>query len=41
LSGFINGRSIDFMVDTGAFAVALNINQAKALGIDYRNGQKI
>jgi len=40
-SGFINGRSVDFMVDTGASAVAININQAKALGIDYRNGQRI
>lgn len=41
VSGFINGRSVDFMVDTGASAVAININQAKALGIDYRNGQRI
>lgn len=41
VTGVINGHSIDFMVDTGASAVTLNINQAKALGIDYRNGQSI
>lgn len=41
VSGFVNGHSVDFMVDTGASAVAINIHQAKALGIDYRNGESI
>jgi aspartyl protease family protein len=41
VTGYINGHATDFMVDTGASAVVLNINQAKALGIDYRNGERI
>lgn len=35
----INGRAVTVMVDTGATAVAMSLPQAKALGIDYRNGR--
>lgn len=41
VTGYINGHPVEFLVDTGASAVVVNINQAKALGIDYRNGEKI
>lgn len=34
--GSINGLPVSFLVDTGATAVAMNANQAKRLGIDYR-----
>jgi len=34
--GSINGRSVDFLVDTGASSVAMNTVQAKRLGIRYR-----
>lgn len=34
----INNRPVEVMVDTGASAVAMSLPQAKALGIDYRNG---
>lgn len=34
----INNRPVEVMVDTGATAVAMSLPQAKALGIDYRNG---
>ncbi|MFV2005080.1 MAG: TIGR02281 family clan AA aspartic protease [Gammaproteobacteria bacterium] len=33
--GSINGRSVHFLVDTGASAVSMNSDQAKQLGIDY------
>lgn len=33
--GSINGRSVRFLVDTGATAVAMNTEQAKQLGIRY------
>lgn len=33
--GNINGRSVHFLVDTGASAIAMNIKQAKHLGIRY------
>ena len=33
--GSINGRSVRFLVDTGASAVAMNKEQAKQLGIRY------
>jgi len=37
--GQINGRNIDFLVDTGASVIAMNLSTAKRLGIDYQNGQ--
>lgn len=39
-TGTINGRSIDFMVDTGASSVAISSREAERLGIDYRSGQR-
>lgn len=33
--GRINGRSVRFLVDTGASAIAMNTEQAKELGIRY------
>ncbi len=33
--GNINGRSVQFLVDTGASAVSMNVEQAKHLGIRY------
>lgn len=41
-SGTINGRSVGFLIDTGANMVALNANDAARIGIDYlRKGSKI
>jgi len=37
--GAINGRAVNFMVDTGATTVAMGIADAQRLGIDYRQGQ--
>jgi aspartyl protease family protein len=37
--GAINGRAVQFMVDTGATSVAMSANEAKRLGIDYTKGQ--
>lgn len=34
--GRINGRPVNFMVDTGASSVALSATQAEALGVRYR-----
>lgn len=34
--GSINGQSVRFLVDTGASAIAMNVSQAKRLGIRYR-----
>ena len=34
--GRINGHSVEFLVDTGASAVAFNSGQATAMGVDYR-----
>jgi aspartyl protease family protein len=36
--GQINGRSVEFMVDTGASSVVIGQEEADRLGIDYRNG---
>jgi aspartyl protease family protein len=36
ITGSINGQSVPFMVDTGATSVAMNAQQARRLGIDFR-----
>ncbi len=39
--GSINGFSVDFLVDTGASAIALNAATAKRVGLDYLRGRRI
>ena len=40
--GTINGRTVRFLLDTGATTVAMNKSQAKNLGVDYRmKGERI
>jgi aspartyl protease family protein len=40
--GTINGRTVRFLLDTGATTVAMNKSQAKKLGVDYRmSGERI
>lgn len=36
ITGFINGQSVDFLVDTGATWIAMNVHQARSLGINFR-----
>lgn len=40
-AGSINGYSVDFLVDTGASAVAMNAETANRLGIDYQKGRQV
>ena len=40
-TGTINGRSVEFLVDTGATSIAMNTTQAKRLGIRYRIEGKV
>jgi aspartyl protease family protein len=40
-SGQINGRAVQFMVDTGATTVAMGISDAQRIGIDYSKGRPI
>ncbi len=35
-SGVINGHQVNFIIDTGASYVTINVNQAKALGIEVQ-----
>lgn len=37
--GAINGKAVNFLVDTGATTVALGAVEAQRLGIDYQGGQ--
>lgn len=37
--GAINGRAAQFMVDTGATSVAMSVQDAERLGVDYRKGR--
>ncbi len=39
-AGTINGRRIDFLVDTGANLVVLSSEQANSIGLDYKDGQR-
>ncbi|MFN7725869.1 MAG: TIGR02281 family clan AA aspartic protease [Rubrivivax sp.] len=39
--GQVNGRSLRFMVDTGASSVALSRAQAEQLGLDWRRGDPV
>jgi aspartyl protease family protein len=38
--GSINGRSVRFMVDTGATSIAMGEAEARRLGIDFSRGQR-
>jgi len=35
-TGFINGQQVNFLVDTGATWIAMNVHQARSLGINFR-----
>ncbi|MCC6197620.1 MAG: TIGR02281 family clan AA aspartic protease [Burkholderiales bacterium] len=39
--GQVNGRTVHFLVDTGATVIALPSGEAKRLGVDYEKGQKV
>jgi len=39
--GSVNGYSVDFLVDTGASAIALNAATATRLDLDYLKGKKV
>ncbi|RZL08368.1 MAG: TIGR02281 family clan AA aspartic protease, partial [Rubrivivax sp.] len=39
--GSINGRTVDFMVDTGATSIAMSADEAKRIGVKYENGQRV
>jgi aspartyl protease family protein len=39
--GAINGRAVQFMVDTGATGVGLSIGDAERIGLNYKAGQPI
>ena len=39
--GRINGLAVDFLVDTGATTIAINLPTAKALGLNYRAGERV
>ncbi|MFW5425971.1 MAG: TIGR02281 family clan AA aspartic protease [Methylophagaceae bacterium] len=40
-AGSVNGYTVDFLVDTGATAIALNAATAQRVGLDYLNAKKI
>jgi aspartyl protease family protein len=37
--GAINGQAVQFMVDTGATAVAMGVAEAQRIGLDYKSGR--
>ncbi len=39
--GRINNRPVNFMVDTGASAIAMNAQMAQSLGLDYKGGRRV
>jgi aspartyl protease family protein len=40
-NGTVNGRAIQFMVDTGATSVAMGMSDAQRLGIDFQKGTPV
>ncbi len=40
-TGSVNGATVEFLVDTGATAIALNAATAQRVGLDYLNAKKI
>ncbi|MDQ7072881.1 MAG: TIGR02281 family clan AA aspartic protease [Gammaproteobacteria bacterium] len=40
-TGIVNGYTVDFVVDTGATAIALNAETAQRVGLDYLQSKKI
>lgn len=40
-AGQINGTTVQFMVDTGATAVALTVAEANRIGLRYQQGQQV
>ncbi len=40
-SGTINGRVMQYMVDTGASTVAIGRQDAERMGLNYQNGQPV
>ena len=40
-AGQINGKTVQFMVDTGATSVAMGAQDAERAGINYKNGQPV
>jgi aspartyl protease family protein len=41
VAGTINGRAVQFMVDTGASLIGLSVSDAERFGVDYKNGQPV
>jgi aspartyl protease family protein len=39
--GMVNGKSMQFLVDTGATTVALGESDAQRMGLDYRQGRPV
>lgn len=39
--GQINGRLVQFMVDTGATAVSMGVAEAERIGLKYQNGSRV
>ena len=40
-TGIVSGFTVDFIIDTGAFTVALNSATARRLGLDFYRGEQI
>ncbi len=39
--GSINGKAVQFMVDTGATSIALGASEAERVGLNYKNGTPV
>jgi aspartyl protease family protein len=39
--GTINGKAVQFMVDTGASVIGMGMSEAERVGLDYKAGQRV